>query len=126
MLFRIEIKEKLLDIILENVRANFPREKILLLRGKIRKGVIEITDIVIPPLATSGPGFSVFSASMLPMDYSLLGSVHSHPSGNLTPSIEDLNHFFGRIMMIVVYPFKRENTAVFNRAGKKIEMRLIE
>jgi proteasome lid subunit RPN8/RPN11 len=126
MRFEVEISGKLIDIILENARAGFPQEKILLLRGKTKKGVIKITDVVIPPLATSGDGFSAFPASMLPMDFSIKGSVHSHPSGNLTPSIEDLNHFFGRVMMIVAHPFRRENVAVFNDAGENIGIRLVE
>jgi len=127
MSVEVAISWKLLDAILENARTVYPRETILLLRGKAKKGRIEITDIVIPPLATHGRGFSSFPTYMLPMDFSLMGSVHSHPSGVPKPSVEDLNHSFGRIMMIVAHPFTgKENVVVYNRSGEKMALQLIE
>jgi proteasome lid subunit RPN8/RPN11 len=121
------VSRRLLETILENARTVYPREIILLLRGKAKKGRVEITDIIIPPLTTRGRGFSSFPTHMLPMDFSLIGSVHSHPSGNATPSVEDLNHFFGRVMMIVAYPFLgEENVAVYDRSGEQASLRLKE
>lgn len=123
----VVISRRLLEIILENARATYPRETILLLRGKAGKGRIEITDLVIPPLATHGRGFAGFPSHMLPMDFSLMGTVHSHPSGVASPSTKDLNSSFGRIMMIVAYPFlERRNVAVFNRSGERLALRLTE
>lgn len=123
----VVISQKLLDTILENARVAYPLETILLLRGKVRNGRIEITDVVIPPLAIYGKGFSSFPAYMLPMDFSLIGTVHSHPSGTARPSVEDLNRSFGRIIMVVTYPFLgRKNVIVFNRSGEKIPLQLTE
>jgi proteasome lid subunit RPN8/RPN11 len=123
----VVINRKLLDAILDNARALHPRETILLLRGKAKRNRFEISDLVIPPLATRGRGFSSFPAYMLPMDFSLIGSVHSHPSGVLKPSLEDLNHSFGRIIMIVAYPFAgTENVAVYNHSGDRIPLKLSE
>ncbi|MFP3984636.1 MAG: Mov34/MPN/PAD-1 family protein [Candidatus Bathyarchaeia archaeon] len=119
------ISRELLEAILENALSVYPRETILLLRGKVKKGRIEITDFVMPPMATHGKGFSSFPMYMLPMDFSLVGSVHSHPSGTAKPSVEDLNHSFGKIMMIVTYPFGgRENVAVYKRSGEEVALRL--
>jgi len=127
MSMEVVISQKLLDVILENARAVYPREMILLLRGKAKKGRIEITDLVIPPLATHGKGFSSFPAHMLPMDFSLIGSVHSHPSGVARPSTVDLNRSFGRIIMIVAYPFvEKEDVAVYNHSGEKIALQVTE
>ena len=123
----VVISQKLLDIILENAKTVYPRETILLLRGKAGKGRIEITDLIIPPLATHGRGFSSFPVYMLPMDFSLIGTVHSHPSGVAKPSAADLDNSFGRIIMIVAYPFLgKESVAVYNRSGEKIVLKLIE
>jgi proteasome lid subunit RPN8/RPN11 len=123
----VQIKYSIFNSILESARASYPREAILLLRGKARKGRIEVNDLVIPPLATQGRGFSSFPAYMLPMDFSLIGTVHSHPSGVAKPSVADLNHSFGRIIMIVAYPFVgKENVAVYNRSGEKIVLQLTE
>jgi proteasome lid subunit RPN8/RPN11 len=60
---------------------------------------------------------------MLPMDFSIVGTVHSHPSGSLTPSDVDFNHFFGRILMIVGFPYADEqNVAVYNSHGEKLSL----
>lgn len=64
---------------------------------------------------------------MLPIDFSIVGAVHSHPSGNLTPSTRDLNHSFGRIIMIVGFPSMNEqNVAVYNRDGEKLTLQIAE
>jgi len=58
---------------------------------------------------------------MLPMDFSIVGTAHSHPSGNITPSNTDLNHFFGPVLMIVGFPFTNEkNVGVYNRNGERL------
>ena len=127
MTIEVVISQKLLDAILENARALYPREMLLLLRGKAKKSGIKITDLVIPPLATYGREFSSFPTYMLPMDLSLIGSVHSHPSGIARPSIVDLNRSFGRIIMIVAHPFVgKENVVVYNHSGEKLPLQLTE
>src|SRR5208337_567017 len=80
-------------------------ESFLLLRGKKSKGTIKITDLVLAPFAVHGEGFAHFNPYMFSGDFSLVGTVHSHPSGNISPSHVDMNYFFGRILMIVGYPF---------------------
>ncbi len=121
----VVLSQSMLVSILESAREALPREIILLLRGKVRKDRIEITDLVIPPLATQGRGFSSFPLRMLPIDFSLIGSVHSHPSGALKPSTQDLNHAFGRIIMIVGYPFSGVGSVVvFDHSGEKIPLRV--
>jgi len=123
MTTEVVLRQSMLISILESARDALPREIILLLRGKRRKDRIEITDLIIPPLATRGMGFSSFPLHMLPMDFSLIGSVHSHPSGVLKPSTVDLNHSFGRIIMIVGYPFSGvESVAVFNHSGERLSL----
>ena len=82
-----------------------PHEGILLMRGKSKKGVVEVTGVAVPPLATHGAAFSSFSWWMLPIVLSFLGVAHSHPSGNLHPSQEDLLHASGSIMVIWGYPY---------------------
>jgi len=49
--------------------------------------------------------------------------VHSHPSGNKTPSDVDFNHFFGRILMIVGFPYaSQQDVAVYNSHGEKLPL----
>jgi proteasome lid subunit RPN8/RPN11 len=119
------IERKMLIYILKSARAVHPREMILLLRGKTSKNQTTITDLVVPPLATHGKGFSGFQLHMLPMDFSLIGTVHSHPSGVAKPSLVDLHHSFGRIIMIVAFPYNNEeNVAVYNHSGEKITLKI--
>jgi len=91
------------------------------------KKEIHVNEVVIPPLAIHGHSFSNFSPGMLPIDLSLVGTAHSHPSGVLQPSIGDLNHFYGKIMVITACPYNsEERIAVFNREGKTVQYEIVK
>ena len=121
----VSMSMELLDAIFEGARQLYPRETILLLRGKKSKDSISVVELVVPPLATYGRGFADVPLHMLPMDFSIVGTVHSHPSGNLAPSDVDFNHFFGRILMIVGFPFAGEqNVAVYNSRGERLPLHI--
>jgi proteasome lid subunit RPN8/RPN11 len=90
-------------------RSAYPREGILLLRGKSKKGDVLVESVVIPPMATHGEGFSSFSWTMMPIDLTFIGVAHSHPSGYAVPSHQDLLHMMGKIMVIVGYPYTDES-----------------
>jgi proteasome lid subunit RPN8/RPN11 len=121
----IAISQDLLQAVYEGAKSVFPRETILLLRGEKKKDMIAVTDLVVPPLASYGQGFANIPLHMLPIDFSIVGTIHSHPSGNLTPSHADLNHFFGPILMIVGFPFTNEkNVAVYDRNGEKLALQV--
>jgi len=119
----VSIPTELLETILEGAKQLYPRESFLLLRGKKSKGLISISDLVVAPFAVHGNGFASYSPHMLPMDFSVVGTVHSHPSGNIQPSHVDLNYMMGRILMIVGYPFADERcVAVYDSNGEKIAL----
>ena len=122
----VYIDKQLLEEILESGRRLYPRESFLLLRGKKSKNTFIITDLLIPPLAVHGHSFTVAPLHMLPTDFSIIGTSHSHPSGNITPSAQDLNHFFGRILLIVGFPFSDQNIGIYDRNGEKLELQLTE
>ena len=123
----VSLTAVLLDAIFESARRLYPNETLLMLRGKKSKGTVHVEELVIPPLASYGRGFASYPLHMLPMDFSIMGTVHSHPSGNVTPSDVDFNHFFGRVLMIVGFPFMDErNVAVYNSHGEKILLQVTE
>jgi len=63
---------------------------------------------------------------MLPMDFSIIGVAHSHPSGSLEPSVQDQNLSLGRIMLIVGYPYRgKENVAVFSRKEGRLPLEVV-
>jgi proteasome lid subunit RPN8/RPN11 len=124
---KVTISLEILDAIFEGARRLYPKETILMLRGKKRGEVIRITDLVIPPLATYGHGFASYPFHLLPMDLSLVGTVHSHPSGNKMGSDTDFNNFFGRIMMIVGYPYKTvQDVVVYNGEGEQLQVEVTQ
>jgi proteasome lid subunit RPN8/RPN11 len=118
---KVSMRRELLDTIFEGAKRLYPKESILLLRGRKTKNIILITDLLVPPLASYGRGFAHIPLHMMPMDFSVVGTVHSHPSGNFMPSSTDLNHFFGRVLMIVAFPFLSEkNVAIYNHSGERL------
>jgi proteasome lid subunit RPN8/RPN11 len=122
----VQVPKGILDAIYAGAKQLYPRESFLMLRGKKRKGVIRVSDLVLAPFAVHGRGFANFNPYMLSGDFSLVGTVHSHPSGNISPSHVDLNHFFGRILMIVGSPFEGEAcVAVYDSNGEKIPIQII-
>src|SRR3989304_6497040 len=121
----VSIPRNLLDTILEGAKQLYPRESFLLLRGKKSKGVISVSNLIVSPFAVHGNWFARFSPYMLPMDFSIVGTVHSHPSGNTKPSHVDLNHMMGRILMIVGYPYADERcVAVYDSNGEKLVLQV--
>ena len=120
------IEQMVVDSILSYALLLHPREAVLLLRGKVDNHRILISDTQIPPLATHGNTFSTFPLHMLPIDFSIVGVAHSHPSGVLHPSVTDLNKFYGRIMVITVSPYQSEkNVAMFDREGKALKYDIV-
>jgi proteasome lid subunit RPN8/RPN11 len=123
MVKRVSVGRDLLEGILAYSRDAHPKEAILLLRGRARGDLIAIEEVVIPPLATHGLGFSEFNPYALPFDPSIIGLFHTHPSGIAEPSTEDLNHFYGIVMVIAAYPYRSEiDVEAFDEAGNGLEL----
>ena len=104
----------------EFAKNNHPNEIIVLLRGKREDDNIHITDWLLPPFGTGGDGFATFPTHMLPIDFTIMGTAHSHPSGRLTPSAMDLNNFYGRVMMIIGPPYDQPRAAAYHKNGEQI------
>jgi proteasome lid subunit RPN8/RPN11 len=127
MIKTIVFDSKVVDSLLNYARLMYPREGVLLLRGKVGKEKIVVSDVEIPPFATRGNSFASFPLHMLPMDFSIMGVAHSHPSGALKPSTTDLNKFYGRIMVIIAYPYQTQrDMAVFDREGEPLKYEIVE
>jgi len=126
VLTSVRFEKSVVDSILSHALDMYPREAILLLRGKKERDELLVDEIVVPPLATHGVGFSGFRSHMLPLDLRVIGVSHSHPSGNPQPSVQDLNHIYGRIMVIAAYPFQSYNDiAVYDKSGSRLPWQLI-
>jgi proteasome lid subunit RPN8/RPN11 len=123
----VSISREALEFIFISAKELYPKETVLLLRGKKKKDTIYITDLLVPPLATYGYGFANLPFHMLPMDFSIMGLVHSHPSGNKSASDVDTNNFYGRIMMIAGYPYEtKQDIVAYNSDGEKIPITITD
>lgn len=118
---KVVFNREVVDSLFSYSAMAYPNEGILLLRGKSKKGTVEVTGVVVPPAAAHGAAFSSFSWWMLPMDLSYLGVAHSHPSGNHHPSHEDLLHATGKVMVIMGYPYATvDNLGVYDHNGNPV------
>lgn len=117
----ITITRNVVDGIISYSKMHHPYEAILILEGNRKKGEIYINNLVIPPFSVHGPFFSGFPINELPFDLKYVGTAHSHPNGSSRPSLEDLNHFYGLISIIISHPYEEADIHAFNSSGKEVD-----
>ena len=128
-MIEVLILKDVVDGILAYSKDLHPKESILLLRGELdmRRGRIKIEELVMPPRSIQGEGFSAFPLATLPLDLSIVGVMHSHPSGTPLPSVTDLNSFYGGLMIICVHPYDGPRCInVYDGSGRKMPFSLYE
>ena len=124
--FQWKVKRSVLDLIMESAKSTFPNEFGGFLRVDLdRKDTIN--EIVLLPGTVSGESHAIFKLNMLPIDFSIVGTVHSHPSVSFYPSEADTFLFskYGKIHMIVAYPFTSNSWKTYDHKGKKIDVKVI-
>src|SRR5438128_10373310 len=97
------IARKTLRMILEASRDMYPREFGAILRAE--EGTI--TELILVPGTVSGKRHAIFQLHTLPADFSVVGTVNSHATGDYEPSYEHrtLINKFGGIHLITSYPY---------------------
>ena len=121
-----KITRSCLDLILECSKSNYPNEFGGLLRvDPDSKDVIN--EIVILPGTVAGESHAIFQLHMLPIDFSIVGTVHSHPSYSSHPSNADLHLFqkHGKVHIIIAKPYAEDSWKAYNYSGEEIEMGII-
>ncbi|MBN1803328.1 MAG: Mov34/MPN/PAD-1 family protein [Candidatus Lokiarchaeota archaeon] len=119
----IVIKNELLQGILALCREHHPEEFLGLLR--VENDIV--TEFILPPGALTSKTSGVFFPHKIPLDLTLQGTIHSHPTGNPYPSNQDLNGIFKsmRFNFIVGHPYELWNVKCFDRNGKELEFETI-
>jgi proteasome lid subunit RPN8/RPN11 len=76
------------------------------------------------PGTIESEGYAILNIHNLPIDFRRVGTAHSHPSGNATPSDADLHLFSqsGSVHIIMGYPYTLNSWKAYSRDGE--EMRL--
>ena len=118
------INKKALNLILEVSKESYPKEFGGLLRAE--KGII--TEIILLPGTLSGNTSAIFQLHMLPVDFTIVGTVHSHPSGSFHPSNADLHLFekFGSTHIIACMPYDYDSWCAYDYYGNKIGLEIME
>ncbi len=121
-----KIKKKCLKIILESAKSIYPKEFGGLLRvdTNIKNTIIEV---ILLPGTISGGSQALFSLHMLPIDFSIVGTVHSHPSSSYRPSEADKMLFnkYGKIHVIIASPFSSTSWKAYDKKGEQMAMHII-
>ncbi|MGQ4873932.1 MAG: Mov34/MPN/PAD-1 family protein [Promethearchaeia archaeon] len=115
-------KEFILGVF-ELCKQKHPHEIIGLLR--IKDGII--SEFILPPGALSNEFNAVFFPGRLPLDTSIIGTIHSHPSGNPNPSKGDLDQMFKNrgVHIIVAYPYDMNRMKCFDERGQELSFKIV-
>ena len=124
---RIELKNSIIDALIESAKQSYPNETLLLMNGKIKKGeYIKVEEVSLAPFTTYGAGYAFFSPHHLPIGLDVVGIAHSHPNGNPTPSLTDLNNNFGVLLLLTAYPYNRDEVRLYSRNGDILKYDLFD
>jgi len=121
-----KIKRECLELILESAKSSYPNEFGGLLRVDV-DSKDTISEIVILPGTISGDSHAIFQLHMLPIDFTVVGTVHSHPSYSSYPSGADLHFFqkYGKVHIIVAKPFDVSSWNSYDYNGNELEMLVV-
>jgi proteasome lid subunit RPN8/RPN11 len=117
------ITSDVLELIFAAARDSHPREFACVLRAEGDT----ITEILLVPGTQSGDRSAILRLHMLPIDLTVVGSAHSHPTPNTVPSDADLALFsrFGPVHIIVGYPYTMKSWRAFDREGRECRLDVI-
>ena len=121
-----KISNECLDLIIESSKEIYPKEFGGLLRTDDEKKEL-ISEVVLIPGTISGESHAIFKLHMMPVDFSIVGTVHSHPSPSANPSEADLALFrkHGRIHIIMASPFDKNSWKAYDYNGERIFLEVI-
>ncbi len=121
-----KIKNNCLDLIIESAKSVYPKEFGALLRvDDIQKSII--TEIILLPGTVQGESHTIFKLHMMPIDFNIVGTIHSHPSPFPIPSDADIELFrkHGRIHIIIAKPYNRYSWRAYDYNGKEIKIEIV-
>ncbi|MGP8077945.1 MAG: Mov34/MPN/PAD-1 family protein [Thermoplasmata archaeon] len=118
------ISRRALDSVLASGASALPNEFGGVLRAE-PPGVIG--ELLLVPGGTAGRRHANFHLYMLPADLTIVGTVHSHPSGALHPSDADLRLFrsWGRRHLIVGAPFGPGSWRAYDGNGEETHLTVV-
>ena len=101
----------------------YPNEFVAALRAE--KGVIR--ELLMLPGTVSGENSGIIQLHMLPIDFSVVGTVHSHPGPSNRPSDADVHLFgnFGSTHIITCLPYDMRSWRAYDYKGEPVELEVL-
>lgn len=118
------VRADLLRMAAEAARASHPQEFACLLR--VEAGTV--TELVLLPGTVQGDEHAIFQLWMQPVDRSVRGSLHSHPSPHPYPSDADFELFekHGEIHIILGHPYGPGDWRAYGHDGTPVHLEVVE
>lgn len=117
------IEADVLDMVNEAAKDTYPNEFVAALRAE--KGVI--TEILLFPGSYANEHSAFMQLHMLPIDLSVVGTVHSHPGPSNRPSEADVHLFsnFGSTHIITCLPYDMRSWRAYNYKGDPVSLEVL-
>jgi len=118
------IDRSLLEMINEAARDSLPNEFVAMLRAE--EGVIQ--ELLLLPGTLQGEDSATLMMHMMPIDYSVVGTVHSHPGYSNRPSRQDLELFrrYGYVHIITCLPYNEGSWRAYDGLGRRMGLPVVE
>jgi len=118
------VDRALLRMINEAARDSLPNEFVALLRAE--DGVVQ--ELMLLPGTLQGEDSATLMMHMMPIDFSIVGTVHSHPGDSNRPSRQDLEFFqrYGYVHIITCLPFNEGSWRAYDARGRRLELPLVD
>lgn len=119
----ISLTKKCIEQIQAYAIESHPYESFGLLRGRVKDNTLLITSVIFIPHISEKDNVVTrpFSGSKE------WGTMHSHPSGSIRPSIQDLKTFSKNPVNIIIgYPYYKNNIALYNHNGIRLEFSVMD
>lgn len=118
------IRVEALDLICEMAKAAHPNEFGATLRAE--EGII--TEVVLVPGTLGGDRHAILPLGYLPIDNSLVGTVHSHPGPEAIPSDADQQLFrhFGHTHIIIAEPYDHDSWVAYDHDARVLDLDILD
>ena len=117
------VHSSVIEMIMAAAKDSHPYEFACLLRGE--RGMI--SEVILVPGTVSSNRSALLRLHMMPIDFTIVGSAHSHPSPSCRPSRADIGFFSnsGSIHIIACYPYTFDSWASYGRNGDPVDLDVV-
>ena len=125
MLKRVKsIDRSLMEMVNQAARDSLPNEFMAMLR--VEEGVI--SELLLVPGTLQGKDSALVMLHMLPIDHTVVGTIHSHPGYSNRPSRQDLELFrrYGMVHIITCLPYDENSWQAYDHQGSSIELPVVD